>query len=105
MVIAITIVLNVIVTDLNFKIDTTAEKLYSLSANTEKVTKALKTPVNIYVLEETGKETAGLKEILNKYDKLNSNLTVTYKDPILYPTFANAYKKLAVVLLLPVLSL
>lgn len=93
MVIAITIVLNVIVTDLNFKIDTTAEKLYSLSANTEKVTKELKTPVNIYVLEETGKETAGLKEILNKYDKLNSNLTVTYKDPILYPTFANAYKK------------
>ena len=91
--IAITIVLNVIVTDLNLKIDTTAEKLYSLSANTEKVTKELKTPVNIYVLEETGKETAGLKEILNKYDKLNSNLTVTYKDPILYPTFANAYKK------------
>ena len=58
MVIAITIVLNVIVTDLNFKIDTTAEKLYSLSANTEKVTKELETPVNIYVLEETGKETA-----------------------------------------------
>lgn len=93
MVIAITIVLNIIVTDLNLKIDTTTEKLYSLSANTEKIVKELNIPINIYVLEETGKETAGLKEILNKYDKLNSKLTTSYKDPILYPTFANAYKK------------
>lgn len=93
MVIAITIVLNVIVTDLNLKIDTTAEKLYSLSANTKKVVKHLDTPIHIYALEETGKETAGLKELLRKYDKLSNQLTTSYKDPILYPTFASHYKK------------
>ncbi len=93
MIIAIAIVVNIIVTDLSIKVDATTEKLYSLSPNTEKVTKALTVPINIYVLEETGKETPGLKEILSKYDRLNSKLTVTYKDPILYPTFASAYKK------------
>lgn len=93
MVISITIILNIIITDLNLKIDTTTEKLYSLSTNTEKVVSNLDTPIHIYVLEETGKETIGLKEALMKYDKLSSNLDISYKDPILYPTFANAYKK------------
>ena len=93
MVIAIAIVVNIIVTDLNIKVDTTTEKLYSLSTNTEKVTKALTVPINIYILQETGKEELRLKEIINKYVNLNNKITVTYKDPILYPTFANAYKK------------
>ena len=93
MVIAIAIVVNIIVTDLNIKVDTTTEKLYSLSTNTEKVTKALTVPINIYILQETGKEELRLKEIINKYINLNNKITVTYKDPILYPTFANAYKK------------
>ena len=93
MIIAIAIVVNIIVTDLNIKVDTTTEKLYSLSTNTEKVTKALTVPINIYVLQETGKEELRLKEIINKYVNLNNKITVTYKDPILYPTFANAYKK------------
>lgn len=92
-VIAITIVLNIVVTNLNLKIDTTSEKIYSLTDTTKEVTKDIKDPINLYVLEETGKETSWLQEILMKYTKLNNNINVIYKDPILYPTFGNDYLK------------
>ncbi len=93
LVIAITLVVNVIVTDLNIKIDATAEKLYSVSDNTRKLVKNMDVPVHIYVLEKTSTVDPGLKQILTNYAALNDKLSVIYKDPILYPTFANAYQK------------
>ena len=90
-VIAITIVFNIIITSLNLKIDMTSEGIYSLSDSSKGVIAGVTTPVNIYVLEETGSETALLKEVLTNYTKLNSNLSLIYKDPVLYPTFGLSY--------------
>lgn len=90
-VIAITIVFNIFVTNLNLKIDLTSEGFYSLSDTTKEVVGKISDPVNIYVLEETGSETALLKEVLTNYVKLNDNLSLIYKDPVLYPTFGSSY--------------
>lgn len=90
-VIAITLVFNIVITDLNLKIDMTSEGIYSLSDSTKEVVASISDPVNIYVLEETGNETALLKEVLTNYTKLNNNLTLIYKDPVLYPTFGSSY--------------
>lgn len=91
LVIAITIILNIIVTNLNLKIDATSEKLYSLSDTTKTLVQAIDQPVNIYVLEETGYETDWIKETLINYTKLNNNLELIYKDPVLYPAFGSSY--------------
>lgn len=91
LVIAITIVLNIIVTNLNIKVDTTSEKIYSLSQTTQELVSTMQDPVTIYVLEQTGKETGWLQEILLKYTKASDKIHVVYKDPVLYPTFASPY--------------
>lgn len=90
-VIAIAIAVNVIFSGLNIKLDLTEEKFFSLSAKTEEVVKEITEPVTIYVLAETGNESASFKEILTRYDKLNSNISLVYKDPILYPQFTQKY--------------
>lgn len=91
LIIAITIVVNIIVTNLNFKLDATSEKLYSLSDTTKEVVATINEPVNIYVLEETGAETDWVQETLTNYTKLNKNLNLIYKDPVLYPAFGSSY--------------
>ena len=90
-VIAITIVFNIVITNLNLKIDMTSEGIYSLSDTSKEVVANVTEPVNIFVLEETGSETALLKEVLMSYTKLNSNLSLVYKDPVLYHTFGSSY--------------
>ena len=90
-VIAIAIAVNVVFSGLNISVDLTEEKFFSLSDKTEEVVKGLSDPVSIYVLEETGTESASFKEILTRYDKLNSNISLVYKDPVLYPQFTKKY--------------
>lgn len=91
LVIAITIVLNIVATNLNIKIDTTSEQIFSLSDTTKDLAKSIENPINLYVLEETGKEEGWLQEILLKYSKLNNNINIVYKDPVLYPAFGTDY--------------
>lgn len=93
LVIAITIVMNIIVTNLNLKIDATSEKLYSLSDSTKQVVSGIDQPINMYVLEQTGHETDWIKEMLTNYTKLNSHIKLIYKDPVLYPAFGSSYLK------------
>lgn len=90
-VIAIAITVNVIFSGLNLKIDLTEEKFFSLSPKTEEVVKAVSDDITLYVLEETGTESSAFKEILVRYDKLNSHVSLVYKDPILYPQFTQKY--------------
>lgn len=90
-VIAIAIAVNIVFSGLNMSVDLTEEKFFSLSDKTEEVVKNLTEPIAIYVLEETGAESASFKEILTRYDKLNSNVSLIYKDPVLYPQFTKKY--------------
>lgn len=90
-VIALTIIFNIVITSLNLKIDMTSEGIYSLSDRSKEIIVDVTDPINIYVLEETGSETVFLKEVLTNYTKLNSNISLIYKDPVLYPTFGLSY--------------
>lgn len=90
-VIAITIVFNLIVGDLNIKFDTTSEGLFSLSQTTQDMVKNLDEPVTVYMICTTGDENPIFKEILTRYGKLSSNLKIAYKDPVVYPGFVNKY--------------
>ncbi|WP_054743542.1 Gldg family protein [Cellulosilyticum ruminicola] len=90
-IIAIAIAVNVIFSGLNLKLDLTEEKFFSLSPKTEEVVKGVTDDITLYVLEETGTESSAFKEILVRYDKLNSHVSLVYKDPILYPQFTQKY--------------
>ena len=90
-VIAITIVFNLIIGDLNIKLDTTSEGLFSLSQTTKDMVSNLDEPVTVYMICTTGDENPIFKEVLTRYSKLSSNLKIVYKDPVVYPGFVNQY--------------
>lgn len=90
-VLAILIVVNVIASVLDVKIDLTEEKFFSLSEKTVAMVEDLQEPVNIYVLEETGLENQDFQDILKQYEKYGTQVSVVYKDPIIYPQFAKQY--------------
>lgn len=90
--VAILLVINLIFAKFNFKVDLTEEKFYSLSDKTVNILQQLTDPINIYVLEETGKERLDSKEILHQYeDSSHSKVSIIYKDPVLHPSFAQQY--------------
>ncbi|WP_113673301.1 GldG family protein [Vallitalea guaymasensis] len=93
LLIAIIIISNLFIGKLDLKFDLTKSDFYSLSDKTNNIITGISNKVNIYVLEETGKENIMFKEILEKYDTGSDNVSVTYKDPVLYPMFAEKYKK------------
>lgn len=88
------LILNLIFSSLNIKIDLTEEKFFSLSDKTLSIVQGIEDPINIYVLEETGAENKDFQDILNKYEKESDKISVIYKDPVLYPQFAQKYMDL-----------
>jgi len=92
-VLAILIVVNLVVGQLNIKIDLTKNQLYSLSEQTYDVINNLDQDITIYALYETGKENTAFNEILNNYSEHSKRIHIEYKDPVLYPQFASQYDK------------
>lgn len=92
-VLAILVVVNLLVGQIPFKIDLTENQLFSLSDQTEKVLENLDQEIRIIGLYETGRENPVFDEILQKYRRLNKNISITYIDPVKNPTFANKYTK------------
>lgn len=92
-VVAIVVVLNLIVrelpTDLT-QIDTTEQKLYSITEETEKFLDGLTEDVMIYVLSEQAAADAMVAQTLQKYDD-SKHVTVEYISPSKNPTFAEKY--------------
>lgn len=82
---------NVLISGKDYSIDVTKNKLYTLSAQTEKILNNLEQPVTIYVLNGESKVNASYKKIFKEYKKASSNIKLSYKDPELYPDFAGKY--------------
>lgn len=89
--IVIIIVLNLFVSELNIKIDLTSDAKNSLTDETVDMIKNLKDEITIYYLAESGTEIEQFKNILENYEKVNSNIKLEYKDPVKYPKFASQY--------------
>lgn len=89
-VIALVILANMIVGELDIKIDLTKENVYTLTEDTVNLAKGLNDEITIYYLAKENDEYEVLQNVINQYDKL-PNISVVWKDPELYPQFASQY--------------
>lgn len=90
-VIVIVIILNVIISQLDLKIDVTKDNKYTLTSVTKDYVNKIKDDITIYYLVQTGQENKTTQQIVEKYPEISKHIKVEYKDPILYPNFASKY--------------
>ncbi len=74
----------------NKSYDSTANKRYSLSDQTEKVVKNLKEPVKILYFNKAS-AFGGARDLLDRYDSLSPKLKVEYIDPDKRPQYARSF--------------
>ncbi len=90
-VFVIVLIVNMLVSQLNIQIDLSSRKLYTLTEDTKKLVSGLSEDITIYYLAQAGNEQDIFKKIVEKYDGLSDKISLEYKDPVLYPTFAKEY--------------
>lgn len=90
-VVVILLVANMLVSSLKIEIDLSSQNMYTLTEDTKKLVKDLKDDITVYYMVQTGGELELFKKIVTKYETLSDKITVVYKDPMLYPTFAKDY--------------
>ncbi len=95
-VVAIVIILNLVVSKIPKKyleLDISGNKLYTISEQTEKLCASLEEDVNLYYLiSDTAKENyPELTKLLENCADRSKHITLSVKDPDLYPTFGNKY--------------
>ena len=88
--IAVNILASVLPTTLT-KLDISSTKLYSITSSTKVVVNNLEKDVTIYWVVQSDKEDAVIENLLGKYESLSSHITVTKKNPDVYPTFTAQY--------------
>ncbi len=74
----------------NWSLDSTANKRFSLSGQTDKVVRNLKQDVTVYYFDRTS-EFGKARDLLDRYDNLSTRLKVVYVDPDKKPQLAKAY--------------
>ena len=92
-VLAILVVVNLVVGQIPYRLDLTENRMFSLSDQTEKVLENLDQEIRIIGLYQTGRENPMFDEILQRYRRLNKNISITYVDPVKNPTFSTKYTK------------
>ena len=94
-VLAVLIVVNLLVTALPSKwitIDTSANKMYSISEASEKAARKVREDVTIYVIRDSTANTdTQMETFLERYASMNSRITLKYIDPVTQPYFAEKY--------------
>ncbi len=90
-VIAVLIVVNLLVTSLHVSWDISGRGLFTLSSETKEFLSTLEDDIDIYYLGQEGAEDETIKRMVDLFDKANSHITVTLKDPTLYPDFIKQY--------------
>ena len=93
-VLAILIAANVLVSVLPTSVtrhDITATNLYSITSSTKVVVNALEKDVTIYWIVQADQEDDVIENLLSKYEGLSSHITVTKKNPDVFPTFTSQY--------------
>lgn len=90
-VIVIVVIINLFATELDVNIDMTAEGKYSLTEETEEMLANIEGKITIYYLAQSGSEYEEFKKILENYPKASKNISLEYKDPVLYPKFASQF--------------
>lgn len=73
------------------KFDTTANQLFTLSEQTEKLVGSLTDEVTVYWIVRSGREEKYLESLLSRYQSLSDKIHVVKKDPDVFPTFTQQY--------------
>ncbi len=87
----IILVVNMLVTNLNIQVDLSSKKMYTLTKDTKELVSDLTDDITIFYMVQSGNELELFKKVVQKYDGLSDKITLEYKDPVLYPTFAGNY--------------
>jgi ABC-2 type transport system permease protein len=90
-VFVIILFVNMLVTKLNIQVDLSSQKMYTLTKDTKELVSNLSDDIKIYYMVQSGNEMELFKKVVQKYDVLSDKITLEYKDPVLYPTFARDY--------------
>ncbi|MCF0134153.1 MAG: GldG family protein [Blautia sp.] len=93
-VVAITVLCNLIVANLPLKyreIDLSEQKLSTIGETTEELLKSLEQDITIYQMAENGKEDENVSKLLEKYSELSSRIKVEQVDPVTHPGAAAQY--------------
>lgn len=85
------IAVNIFVTNQNYTVDVTANKIYTLSDQTKKILKNLDKKVTVYVIDKESDVNSSYAQVWKEYRKVTSKIKFVYKDPDLYPNFTNDY--------------
>ena len=67
------------------KFDTTANQLFTLSEQTEKLVGGLPDEVTVYWIVRSGREESYLESLLSRYQSLSDKIRVVKKDPDVFP--------------------
>ncbi len=90
-VIVVTILVNILATELDLKVDVSKDGRYTISDVTKDYVKNIKDDITLYYMVQNGNEDSTFTEIAQKYPNLSSHIKLTYKDPVLYPNFSKQY--------------
>lgn len=94
LVLAIALAVNLLVGALPSAVtqfDITADRMYTISQQTEQMLGALDQDVTVYWIVTEGQEDNNVKNLLNRVDELSDHITVMPKDTDIYPQFASNY--------------
>ncbi|MFA9398517.1 MAG: Gldg family protein [Clostridiaceae bacterium] len=91
-ILSLLVVLNLICFKVNVKIDLTKNQLFSLTEDSENIIDNLEKKISIIALYKVGNEDRGIKEILNRYDKLSDNIEIKYLDTEYHPELKTKYQ-------------
>ncbi|MCL6506199.1 MAG: GldG family protein, partial [Bryobacteraceae bacterium] len=89
-ILAVLVVTNWLANRHNKSYDSTANKRFSLSDQTQKVVRNLKQDVKLYYFDRT-REFERARDLLDRYDNLSPRLSVAYVDPDKKPQMARTY--------------
>ncbi len=95
----IVVIVNIIIGEMPASwtaIDLTAEKLYSLTEQTEKYVKSMQEDVTIYVIVNEENQDTTLQQTLQRYEDMSEHITVEYVDPAINPAFHTQYTNSAI---------
>jgi len=89
--IGILFMVNIVVEQLNIRIDMTHLGLYTLSDRSVQFVRELDEPIRIYTLHPTGQDQNIFTELLHQYQQHSSNISVSNRDPFIHRAFVDQF--------------
>jgi len=89
--IALFVLINLVVEQLNISHDLTQDRIFSLSPGSVQIAQELDVDIHIYSLWSAGQEMFIFQQLLEEYASHSSHITLSNRDPILHPHFVEQF--------------